>query len=166
MKHSAFALIYCTNNQPWINYETDKEIINSHKHNNIPYIFAIHRWDGTFGLPGGGVHENEEIESSLRRELREEIHYFYEDEFVKLSEYQYKNQMIHVFGIHVSFNEIKEIMKSMINAVHFGSEIIGSILIPIIQYDNIKGLNSSLNHNFAGELKSDIVNFIKENNLL
>lgn len=167
MKSSGFVLIYCDDAKPWENYLTNKKVINDIKSKSIPFIFAIHRWDGTFGLPGGSIEVDEDIEESIRRELLEEINFKYDGQLTLSDSYFYTEiNKIYLFSIKVSYEEIKKIMKNAQEAEHFGSEILGHILIPIINYDDKKGFNQSISHNYAGLLKSDIIKFVKEKNLI
>lgn len=67
------------------------------------YLLAIHnnhlpikrtRW----GLIGGRVDRGEELESALRREVREEL-YISLDELIEVGDYRYKGSFHKVFGV-------------------------------------------------------------------
>lgn len=70
VKDNVFLWVYAKDCQPYLNYPyvPDKEA-------KIPMVFAILRWDGTFGAIGGEVDEGETLVEALIREVKEEANY-------------------------------------------------------------------------------------------
>lgn len=174
-QHCVFASIYCKDGKPYYKKVTNKN------DSNISIVFMQMRWDGSIGFPGGKVSKEEVMESNgqvtiellkntLIRELQEEIdikdNYIKKNKLKHLSSFIDDLYIIHNFSYEITYNEMIELYEQACKCSAIGKENLGNILVHIYEYSKYKGLNNFLQNKFCGCTKYELLDLIKNENLL
>lgn len=132
-RKAAFVIFYCLKSKPWKKHrEPDKEFINL----NVPICLVINRWDGMMGFIGGKVEKGESLEDAVRREVFEEIGHKLLIKLEPIVAHDIGPITSHAFAAKVSYEEILHIERDASLSEDFGSEITGSFLPHLIDYDS------------------------------
>lgn len=163
-KQASFLAIYCEA-KIWSHYS---EINEKSKETTVPLLLMIDRWDGCKGFIGGIVEEGETLIQAAIRELKEEMGYDLKNEDILSQEFISSHEMInlvtHLTAIEVSFEKLKEIMASLVNAEHYLSEVSGVSAIQFINYPHKKSFDKFINSSFAPSVKEEIVDLVLAKN--
>lgn len=171
-KASAFVTFFVRNTQPFLNYEG---IPKSEQEKSFSAILMLNRYDMRLGFIGGMIDtingKTESIAQAVQREALEEAN-------INIFErkYQLKPICSHEFSIitHLSaieldtFEELKEIQKSILNAPHYGSEITGSTIVYLTSFKGEKnlGLGQLLKASMASSVFEELICLILKENLM
>ncbi|XP_064633606.1 U8 snoRNA-decapping enzyme-like [Lineus longissimus] len=133
------------------------------------------RFDGYFGFAGGIVDPGEDRETAINRELNEELgldtslfkvtpeHHLVSH----LYETNKKKLCLHFYSLEVSQAEFNDIERNVLNSIHYGKEVFGSIRVPLFTLqDGMRGLPIFLCGNFAGNGRTQLLTAIKAAGLL
>ena len=113
-------------------YQKQSEIYKNYKHKThhpekVDLALMCNRWDGTIGLPGGKMEEDEDFILGLKRELKEEINYEPESEIVPICSFHSYFIGVHMYGIETT--DMKKVIQNACKAEHFLTEITGSFAL-------------------------------------
>ena len=116
------------------------------------------RWDGTIGFPGGFIKEREEEIPwvGLNRELGEMTVIIEPKDFlmVHISE----QSSFYLFVKELTFEQFLHVEKSILKADEWGNEVLGLMLVPLVQYkDTARGLPRFLNNQFCSTAKNQLL---------
>jgi len=170
-KQSAFTAIFTRQSQP---FKDMNDLSEEARNEVVPAILLLNRYDGRLGFIGGFMDEKEDgtmetiVEGTLR-ELKEET-------TIVLEEGQLKEQCSHEFGIvaHLNSHEVNSLdelitmQKQLMDSEHYGSEITGSTLCYVGQFNERKntGLGMFLQNNLASSVREELVQLIINENLM
>lgn len=127
------------------------------------YLLMQLRFDGEFGFPGGfideQVHTSKEILDGLNRELSEEINIdtkllsVQETDHIcshlmeKLQDGKPIQQIVlNFFAKELTKDQFEEIEKSHVHAIHFPSESLGVIRVPVIKSSGVARIKAYKNY--------------------
>lgn len=132
----AFLWLYCLDGKPYTKYLVDKN-----PQARMPMVFALLRWDGTFGTIGGKVDPGESLRTALEREACEEANFWLSgsDEPEPLGTFMdstWPNEIWHVhsFCLEVSYAELVELRAKASAVSHASPEVAGFALAPLGDY--------------------------------
>ena len=129
-REAAFGTVYCLKHAPWqFYYEVHKATRNM----QMPLVLMQARFDGKLGFFGGLVEEDETVETTLQRELREELNCSDVTGFEYLCSHEVPadDMRTHFFVKEVSEEAFFQIEADACKAQHFGSEVLGYIRAPL-----------------------------------
>lgn len=138
VREAVFATVWCRKNSPWeFYYEVAKAVRNI----NVPLVLMQVRFDGKLGFFGGHVEEDESMEDTLARELREELNLngaSAETGFEYLCSHEIASTKMraHFFAKEVTKEEFYEIEGKAREAQHYGSEVLGTFRAPVYVQDD------------------------------
>lgn len=175
-RSAAFLLMYSTDGRPWEYYDlandSERELI-------IPQILAVGRSDGRVGFVGGlvdhpisdGETDIEAVEDGLAREVLEEIGYELSKEPELLVKVEHSHLEKHVFCLELPHEELTMIASQAHNAEHFGSEITGTLMLQIADYEAITGksyggIQNVLRMPFAASARQELAQLIVKKQLM
>ena len=120
------------------------------------------RWDGTIGFPGGFIKDREEEIpwAGLNRELKEElgINSFVIDPPDFLMLHITSQSSLYLFVKEIPFEQFLRVEKSTLKAEEWGNEVLGLMLVPLVQYkDTARGLPRFLNNQFCSTAKNQLL---------
>lgn len=146
----------------WLNYEGISEAA---KQTVVPQALMIQRWDGMKGFIGGQVEECESLKTAVRRECLEEINFNITNEELTnskfISTHSTGNLVTHLIAINVSPERMREAVSGSHNAIHSGSEVVGVMPVPFINYPHMPSFDNFMRNNFAPTVKEEIVRMVK-----
>lgn len=154
-KNGAFTIVHA---QATI-YESYEHVPAATKVQPHRVAFMVRRWDGKDGFPGGMVDPTDRsLRAAACRELREEINFKATQRSLQpLVSHQINDRLtVHAFHLDlglVPVKKLRSIMRSSINASHFGSE--GTLMM--VHLENYK--------NSKGEINNGLVNTLRASNL-
>ena len=129
-RQAVFATIYCLKHAPWqFYYEVHKATRNM----QMPLVLMQMRFDGKFGFFGGMVEEDETVEMTLQRELREELNYtaFEGFEYICSHEVPSEDMRTHLFAKEVNEEAFFEAEAAARKSQHYGAEVLGYVRAPL-----------------------------------
>lgn len=165
VKESVFVAIFCRYSKPFIEYTESKKYIDKVKEKNIPWVLLISRWDGTIGFPGGTVDHLYSISENAKRELKEELNYI-PSEVCFVDSYILDSKKINFYSVEVNYDEFLSILKSSVNSLHYGTEILTAFPVPLYDYGDKKGILNIMKHNMIGNVKNDLIKLIEKYSLM
>jgi U8 snoRNA-decapping enzyme len=168
-RQAAFVIIYARDGKPWSDYVPTDERKAKRTHLTIPTCLCMNRCDGQIGFIGGGVEHGESLEQAARREVLEEIGYSITTDLREIVAHDIGPVTTHAFATEVSYDELREIQRTCLDADHFGSEVTGVFLPHLIDYDTALGKGGGivpfLQHSFAPSVREELIHFLLKINL-
>mmetsp|Transcript_62143 Transcript_62143/g.142289 ORF Transcript_62143/g.142289 Transcript_62143/m.142289 type:complete len:345 (+) Transcript_62143:49-1083(+) len=154
-KEAVFATIYTRKHTPWdFYYEAPKALRNT----QVPLLLMNARFDGKMGFFGGVVEDEETLQETLCRELREELNYeagpdLAGFEYLCSHEVPSERMRTHFFAKEVTTEEFFKTERGAFEAVHWGSEVVGLVRVPLFVNETAElpdptGLPNFLRGNF------------------
>ena len=164
MKKDAAFVITHTSSKVWENFEG---IPDAAKQTVVPRVLMIERWDGLMRFPGGFLEPDEEIVEGAFREVEEEIGIFAEilmrHQFdvehpgMTIVTRETPSRKIHSIMIELSQKDFDFIIEAPKHGVkHFGTEVLGVVGVPIINYPNAPVYDRFMKRDLALFVKEDI----------
>ncbi|XP_025405466.1 uncharacterized protein LOC112679758 isoform X2 [Sipha flava] len=142
--------------------ENSKKVFNIY-HPRATILMQL-RYDGYFGFPGGLIDANEDIVNAVNREMAEEInlntdlHSVTNDDHVISHWSEKKKLVLHFYKLKVTMAELIEIEKRALLAQDYGSEVLGTVRIPLYTLgDHYRGFPVFLKHNFIGCSREQLI---------
>ncbi|XP_054287088.1 U8 snoRNA-decapping enzyme isoform X2 [Macrosteles quadrilineatus] len=131
------------------------------------------RFDGNLGFPGGLVDDGEQPVEALNRELSEEMNLDVKKHHVSESDYVVshwsiaKRLCLHFYALEVSLDEILEIEKTALLAKDYGSEVLGTVRVPLYTMgDGYRGFPTFLSNAFIGNSRLQLLQALRHLNIL
>lgn len=151
--------------------ETDEKVFGIY--NPRASILMQLRYDGYFGFPGGLIDSGEDFVTAVNREMAEEmnldttIHSVSHNDHVISHWSEKKNLALHFYKLKVEMTELIEIEKRALLARDYGSEVLGTIRVPLYTLgDHYRGFPVFLKHNFIGCSKEQLLAALSSLNIL
>lgn len=162
MKEAAFIVAY-TYGKLWQDYEG---ISKEAKRTIVPRVLMIECWDGLMGFPGGLLEEGESPWDGAKRELQEEIGFCVDSKhcgewvapyLIIHTTHESSRCKIHSFLLELSPEDFDTVLSSSRGgAKHFGTEVLGVVGVPLINYEHAAVFDRFMKRDFAPFVKEDI----------
>uniref|UniRef100_A0A1B6F6U7 U8 snoRNA-decapping enzyme n=2 Tax=Cuerna arida TaxID=1464854 RepID=A0A1B6F6U7_9HEMI len=131
------------------------------------------RFDGNLGFPGGLVDGGEDSIKALNRELSEEMNLDTSKHSVSESSYVVthwsisKRLCLHFYALEVSLAELYEIEKRALLAKDYGSEVLGTVRVPLYTMgDGYRGFPTFLSNAFIGNSRVQLLHCLRQLEIL
>lgn len=173
---AAFLIMYSTDGRPWEYYDLAND---DQRELTIPQVLVVGRSDGKLGFVGGHidhpVHDDttdiEAIEDGLSREVLEEVGYHLVEEPEPLVRVKGPRLDKYVFSLELPHEELAVVASQAHNAEHFGSEITGTLMLQIADYEvitgkNYGGIQNVLRMPFAASARQELAQLIIKKELM
>jgi len=151
--HAAHCFIYAENNDKVFDI-----------YNARATILMQLRYDGFLGFPGGLIDAGEDIVNAVNREMSEEmnldttIHSVNDEDYVISHWSEKKKLVLHFYKLKVTMTELIEIEKHALLARDYGSEVCGTIRVPLYTLgDHYRGFPVFLKHKFVGIARDQLL---------
>jgi len=153
LKHAAHGMIYAR--QPRLLWDL---------YDMRGLVMMQMRFDGVLGFPGGLVDEGETPLQGVNREMREEIcldldtYAFTEEDRISVQLNEKKGLVLHFYLKEVRAEDFAVLERSVIHAVEFGEETLGTIRVPLYTMgDGHRGFPAFLQNKFAGNARHQLL---------
>jgi U8 snoRNA-decapping enzyme len=157
MVDMVFGAIYCEAATP-NRYYTG--VPKERRGDKIPLVLMLLRWDGCIGFPGGKVDSGEDLETALKRELREEINFNVDLRKAKLLcslATESNDRHIHCYEYNVGDESwFRHAITQAAQAEHFLSESQGCFGVQIAHFEGGGGIYDFLKNNFKATAKMEL----------
>ena len=139
------------------------------------------RFDGFLGFPGGIIEENETIIEGVSREVHEEMNIDPKDLQLTSEDFvcraiidksdekfgrSWSKLKLYFFSKEISEEAFEKMEVESRKAIHFGTEILGNIRVPVHRWREIDGLPRFLTNAFAGTAKPQLCMALCKHNIL
>uniref|UniRef100_A0A1B6M9X2 U8 snoRNA-decapping enzyme n=2 Tax=Graphocephala atropunctata TaxID=36148 RepID=A0A1B6M9X2_9HEMI len=131
------------------------------------------RFDGNLGFPGGLVDAGEDSVEAVNRELSEEMNLDTSKHSVSESSYVVthwsisKRLCLHFYALEVSLPELYEIEKRALLAKDYGSEVLGTVRVPLYTMgDGYRGFPTFLSNAFIGNSRLQLLHCLRQLQIL
>lgn len=130
-KHDCvFLWLYCRDGRPYTKYRP------AGADEAMPMVFALLRWDGTFGTMGGKVDPGESLHVALSREACEEANFWLPEnaEIEQLGTFQDGPWHIHSFCYELTYGELVSVRGHASAQAYAHPEVAGFVIAPAGEY--------------------------------
>lgn len=136
-----------------------------YQHISIRLIGLVHRWDGTWGFPGGKQEPGETLAETAVREMREEIGYVCDPDTLTLvcSHVAKPGFHTHLYDLEVTVDDIYAIQEGSLTSTH-GRVEGGNCLV--VAHGNCHGLDNLINHSPLAKTVKEELQWLMVNNYL